>query len=153
MKKISILKSGILDAPLLYLSDFFEKNKTLYYDNLTFVRTKNDLIQWIRFFLTGIVQTAEKSVETLGKIIEMKGTIERETIMHLGKRSKKALELFHQLFKNPIVTIKDVQRITGLSVKAAGDMVQIFVDKKILMENTGFKRNRVFMFDSYLKLF
>lgn len=148
-----LVSSGILDEPLLYLSEFFEKNKTLYYDNLTFVRTKNDLVQWIRFFLTGVIQTAEKSVETLGKIIELKGTIERESIMGMGRRSKTALELFHTLFKKPIVTIKDVQRMTGLSVKAAGDMVQLFVDKKILVENTGFKRNRVFMFDSYLKLF
>jgi hypothetical protein len=73
--------------------------------------------------------------------------------MGMGRRSKTALELFHTLFKKPIVTIKDVQRMTGLSVKAAGDMVQLFVDKKILVENTGFKRNRVFMFESYLKLF
>jgi Fic family protein len=148
-----LVSSGILDAPLLYLSDFFEKNKTLYYDNLTFVRTKDDLIQWIRFFLTGVVQTAEKSVETLGKIIELKETIERESIMGIGRRSKTAMELFHQLFKKPIVTIKDVQHMTGLSVKAAGDMAQLFVDKKILVESTGFKRNRLFMFDSYLKLF
>jgi Fic family protein len=35
-----LVSSGILDKPLLYLSDFFEKNKTLYYDNLTFVRSK-----------------------------------------------------------------------------------------------------------------
>ena len=51
-----LVSSGILDKPLLYLSDFFEKNKTLYYDNLTLVRTKNDLGQWIKFFLTGIIE-------------------------------------------------------------------------------------------------
>ena len=43
-----LVYSGVLDQPLLYLSDFFERNKTLYYDNLTFVRTKNDLRKWIR---------------------------------------------------------------------------------------------------------
>ena len=46
-----LVSSGILEKPLLYLSEFFEKNKTLYYDNLNFVRTKNDLTQWINFFL------------------------------------------------------------------------------------------------------
>ncbi|MDX9800233.1 MAG: Fic family protein, partial [Spirochaetia bacterium] len=53
-----LVANGLLDEPLLYLSDFFEKNRGLYYDNLTLVRTKNDLTQWIRFFLTGIIQTA-----------------------------------------------------------------------------------------------
>jgi Fic family protein len=50
-----LVSNGILAKPLLYLSDYFEKNKTLYYDNLTFVRTKNDLGQWIKFFLTGVI--------------------------------------------------------------------------------------------------
>ncbi len=38
-----LVSSGILEKPLLCLSDFFERNKTQYYDNLTLVRSKNDL--------------------------------------------------------------------------------------------------------------
>ena len=41
-----LVSSGVLEQPLLYLSDFFERNKTLYYDNLTYVRTKNALRKW-----------------------------------------------------------------------------------------------------------
>ena len=148
-----LVSSGILEKPILYLSDFFEKNKTLYYDNLTFVRTKNDLQQWIRFFLTGVIQTAETSVSTLQKIIELKNTIEREKLLLLGKRSKSAIEFLHKLFSKPVVTVKDVQEMTGLSPKAASDMVQAFVDKQILIETTGYRRNRVFIFNEYIKMF
>lgn len=63
-----LVYSKVLQQPLLYLSDFFEKNKTLYYDNLTFVRTKNDLTQWIKFFLTGVSETAQNSAHTLKSI-------------------------------------------------------------------------------------
>ena len=70
-----LVSNGILEKPLLYLSDFFEKNKSLYYDNLTFVRTKNDLAQWIKFFLSGIIQTSETSVATLKKITDLKASI------------------------------------------------------------------------------
>lgn len=148
-----LVSSGILDKPLLYLSDFFEQNKTLYYDNLTFVRTKNDLAQWIRFFLVGVLQTAENSAATLKKIIDLKATIEKEKIICMGKRSKSALELFHQLFRKPVVSSKDVQKITGLSPKAANDLVQIFMDHKILYESTGNQRNRVFIFREYMRMF
>ena len=145
--------NGILDRPLLYLSDFFERNKTLYYDNLTLVRTKNDLGRWIRFFLSGIVQTAEISAATLRNIIGLKARIEKETILGMGKRSKQALVLFHHLFRKPVVTIKDVQKITDLSPKAANDLVQAFMEHAILVENTGYRRNRVFMFQEYMRMF
>jgi Fic family protein len=148
-----LVSNGILDKPLLYLSAFFEKNKTLYYDNLTFVRTKNDIGQWIKFFLAGVVQTAETSVVTLQKIIELKAEVEKERIVQMGKRSKQAIDFFHHLFRKPVVNIKDVQRMTDLSPKAANDLVQSFVAQKILSETTGYQRNRVFIFTEYMKLF
>lgn len=148
-----LVANGLLDKPLLYLSDFFEKNRDLYYDNLTLVRTKNDLIRWIRFFLTGIIQTAENSSLTLQNILQLKNDIERNKIMAMGRRSKVALELFYQLFSKPVVTIKDIQKMTGLSPKAANDLAQIFIVNKILIENTGYQRNRIFVFDEYVKMF
>jgi len=148
-----LVSSGILEKPLLYLSEFFERNKALYYDNLTRVRAKNDLDQWIKFFLTGVIQTADNAAATLKEIIELKASIEKEKILLLGKRSKQALELFHHLFKKPIVTIKDVQTMTGLSTKASNDLVRTFVEKSILSETTGFQRNRTFAFEQYVKLF
>lgn len=148
-----LVSTGILDKPLLYLSEFFEEHKGLYYDNLTLVRTKNDLTQWIRFFLTGVVKTAARSSETLQKIIALKNDIENERILLMGKRSKQALDLFRKLFGKPVVNIRDVQAFTGLSPKAANDLVQIFVEKKILSETTGYQRNRVFIFTEYMKMF
>lgn len=148
-----LVSSGILEKPLLYLSEFFEKNKTLYYDNLTFVRTKNDLGQWIKYFLTGVIQTSEKSVNTLKEIVELKNTIEKDKIIGLGRRSQNALNLFHYLFSKPIVLIKDVQSAVDLSPKAANDLVKVFLDNDILKEITGYQRNRIFVFEKYLRMF
>lgn len=148
-----LVSSGILEKPLLYLSDFFERNKSLYYDNLTRVREKNDLAQWLKFFLTGVIQTAESSVNTLKRITDLKTKIEKETILGMGKRSKIALEFFHYLFQKPVINIKDVELFTGLSTKASNDMVDVFVANKILIETTGNQRNRVFFFKEYMDLF
>lgn len=60
MITLYLVSNGVLSKPLLYLSDFFEKHKTLYYDNLTNVRTKNDLGQWLRFFSNGYYSNSRK---------------------------------------------------------------------------------------------
>jgi Fic family protein len=148
-----LVSSGILEKPLLYLSEFFEKNKSLYYDNLTLVREKDNLSQWIKFFLVGVIETAEKAVGTLQKIMNLKTSIEKEVISGLGKRSKNGMVFFHELFKKPIVNTKDVCEMVDLSAKAANDMVNIFVEKGILVETTGYQRNRIFVFKKYISLF
>jgi Fic family protein len=148
-----LVSSGVLKKPLLYLSDFFEKNKNLYYDNLELVRTRNDLTQWLKFFLTGVIQTAENGVSALHRIIELKTTIEREKILAMGKRAKQGAALLQALFSQPVMTVKDVQQITGLSPKAANDLAQAFLAAGILTETTGYQRNRVFSFEEYLRLF
>jgi Fic family protein len=147
-----LVRNGILEKPLLYLSSFFEENKSLYYDNLSLVRSKNDLGQWIRYFLVGIIQTAETGVATLVKIIDLK-TEHEKIIAAFGKRVKQGQTLLHGLFSKPVVQIKDVQTITGLSPKAANDLVQEFLTQGLLKEITGYQRNRIFVFEDYVKAF
>jgi len=148
-----LISNEILEQPLLYLSDFFEKNQTLYYDNLTFVRTKNDLATWIKFFLTGVYHTAEKAIQTLKKIIDLKELITGKHILKMGKRLKNGTDLLDGLFRKPIVSVKDIEKMIGLSPKAANDLVKYFTKKKILIETTGYSRNRVFIFKDYLDVY
>jgi hypothetical protein len=95
----------------------------------------------------------EAVVSILLKIIVLKGSIERDRILTMGKRSKQALDLFHGLFSKPLVSVRNVQELTGLTPKAANDFVQAFVDRRILTETTGFRRNRIFIFAEYVALF
>lgn len=147
-----LVATGILEKPLLYLSAFFEKNRSLYYDKLTTIREKNDLNQWIKYFLVGIAETAEEGTQTLQKIMQLKSELETK-IMGMGKRSSSSHKLLLGLFKNPVVSIKEIQTITGLSVKSAGDLTNIFVEFGILTEITNQQRNRIFSFKRYLNLF
>jgi Fic family protein len=147
-----LVSNNILDKPLLYLSAFFEKHRTLYYDNLMRAREKNDLAHWIRFFLVGVAETAEYGIETLHKIITLKECTEKK-IHKLVRRADTGYMLLNALFSTPMISIKRVQEVTNLSVKAAGALVQAFVDFGILNEISEQRRNRIYAFSEYIELF
>ena len=148
-----LVHSKVLQKPLLYLSDFFEKNKTLYYDNLTFVRTKNDMSQWIKYFLEGVSQTAENSAQTLKKIIDLKTDLEKNKLLSLGKRTKTANEFLYFLFHSPVITSTALQKEMKITAKTANSLIDAFIGLNILKERTGYSRNRIFVFDKYVELF
>ena len=148
-----MVHSKVLQKPLLYLSDFFEKNKTLYYENLTFVRTKNDMSQWIKYFLEGVSQTAENSAQTLKKIIELKTDLEKNKLLSLGKRTKAANEFLYFLFHNPVITSAVLQKEMKITAKTANSLIDAFIGLNILKERTGYSRNRIFVFSKYVELF
>jgi len=148
-----LVSEGIMEKPLLYLSAFFEKNKTLYYDNLTRVREKSDVLQWLKYFLIGVEETATKAVDTLSAILHLKNTIEQEIHNEMGRRSHSALKLITYLFKHPVVTVKNIEEVCQLSTKASNDMVNIFLKKGWLKKVGLSERYRSFIFEPYLKLF
>ncbi len=148
-----LVDQKILQKPLLYLSAYFEKNKGLYYDNLTFVRTKNNMTQWLKYFLAGVAETAENATQTLSAILELKTRLESSLANTYGKRAANAGILLNALFKRPIIHVNEAQNLLGVSYKAANDLISEMVQNGLLKEMTGQSRNRVFVFDEYLKLF
>ena len=148
-----MVSSGVLTKPSLYLSDYFEKHRTLYYDNLNKVREKNGLTQWIKFFLAGIIETSDKGVKTFKSILKLKEEIEEKKIISLGKKLPTAKKLMKYLYKKPVVTVQDIKEELNLSLPTANSLVSDFEKLEILNEKTGYKRNREFEFTDYLKLF
>ena len=147
-----LVSVGMLNKPLLYASDFFEKNKSLYYDKLTFARDKNDLSGWIYFFLKAVESTAIDAVASLNEIITLKDNLTTKTIPTLGRKTKNAQKLLDLIFTRPVITAGFVSKNIGLSPKASNDLIRDFVSLKILKEITGYKRNRLFIFKGYLDI-
>jgi Fic family protein len=152
MITLYLVNSGLLTKPTLYLSDFFEKNRELYYDNLTNVRTKNDLNQWLKFFLEGVRITALNSIETFKEIIELRALSEAK-IISLGKKQILAKKLLEYLYSQPITDMQATAKALEVSIPTAARLLNDLVKLEILKEITGFKRNRIFTFEKYLDLF
>src|SRR3989338_2268452 len=104
---LQLVEAGVLRRPTLYLSDFFAKNKGSYYDSLTLVRSSNNIEQWIKFFLSGVIHTATKGKETLEKIVDLRQTYEKK-IMAMGRRAELGQKLLLKLFSQPIMSINQI---------------------------------------------
>lgn len=147
-----LVSNELLLRPTLYLSEYFEKHRNYYYDFLTNVRTKNDLRTWLKFFLNGIRITSENSIQTFKGILLLRAEIEAK-LLHFGRRQKLAISFLHYLFANPISDSADVAEYLKINISTALRLIEDFLKAKILIEMTGFKRNRLFSFAAYIDLF
>ena len=114
---------------------------------------KNELAQWIKFFLAGVIETSDKGVKTFKSILKLKEEIEEKKIISLGKKLPNAKKLLKYLFKKPIITVQDIQEELRVSLPTANSLASDFEKLDILYERTGYTRNREFEFTEYLKLF
>jgi len=153
MITLYFIQAGIMKKPVLYLSDFFDRNRNLYYENLTLVRTKNDLKTWLRFFILGVIETCDKAVQGLKNILALKKNCETTRIVTLGKKMQSAQVLLQSLFVDPVVRPDRVAQLTGLSLVSTYKLIEDFEKLKILREVTGGQRNRIYLFDEYFKVF
>lgn len=147
-----LVNKGILKSPILYLSDFFERNRQLYYDNLMRARTHNDINQWLKFFLTGIIEISQKGVQTFDAILQLKKVVEAK-IATLGTRATDAQKVLNLLYERPIIDAARVIAATGRSGATAYKIIDDLERLGILNEISGGKRNKLYMFTDYLELF
>ena len=147
-----LISTGLLNKPVLYISDFFERNRISYYDSLAMVKKTDNMTQWLKFFLNGVVETAKISIKTFDKIIKLKKDVDNK-IAKIGKKSVNGQRLIELLYSEPKVNGKTVSEKLGISVVSANGLLSTFVEIGILEEKTGFNRNRYYVFEEYVKIF
>lgn len=147
-----LVDKGILKQPILYLSDFFERNRMLYYDNLMRARTHNDINQWIKFFLIGVIEIAKKGVETFDGILKLQKKLE-EKILTFGSRTTEVRKIIDYLYTQPIVDVSKIAAITQKSKATNYKMLDDLENLEILKEISGAQRNKLYVFNEYMELF
>lgn len=145
---------GLLHKPALYISDYFERNKTEYVDRLMAVRKADKLKEWLVFFLFGVRETAEHSIQVFKDILALKERLEREVLPHFStRRQENAQTLMQYLYQTPVINIKTVSRFLGININTASALVNDFMKYGILVELTGKRRNRSFIYAEYVLIF
>ena len=147
-----LVSRKILKKPILYISDYFERNRIHFYDNLMRVREKDDIEQWVKFFLRGVIETAQNGIQTFDGILQLQKQVD-ESLQSLGNRTLNAQKVVQQLYKNPFMTAGQVKEAADVSMPTAYNLISSLEKLGILEELTGAERNRLYVFKDYLRLF
>lgn len=148
-----LTESQILRKPVLYLSHYFKRHREAYYGHLQTVRERGDWEGRLGFFLRGITEVSDKAVGTARSILSLQEKHRSTINENLGSSARNGHRLLEYLYKNPIVSVNDVRKLTGTTYTAANNLVAQMVENGILHEITGRVRNRKFMYRDYVDLF
>ncbi|MDE2791754.1 MAG: Fic family protein [Paracoccaceae bacterium] len=149
---ILLCEAGVLRQPLLYLSLYFKRYRTDYYDLLNRVRRTGDWEEWLAFFLEGVRSTAEGAVTTSRDLVSMFASDRTTIAQKAGRRANSALRVHEALKARPILSLSRASASTGLSFPTVASAMQSFVEYGIVRELTGRSHNRVFAYDRYLSI-
>ena len=147
-----IQSKGMLEKSCLYISDYIERNKDTYYDMLTRVRTHNDMIGWIKFFLEAVIETSKTAKEKFRKVVEL--TVEMDKIIvNLPVKSDNAKKVINVLYNEPIINRKKLCNLTKIKEGTIKNIINCLLENDIIVETTGYSRNQIFTFQKYTDLF
>lgn len=148
-----LINFGLLNKPILYLSYFFEKYKPTYYDYLTNIREKNDIIRWILFFLSGVVEIAKQSTNTLHKINSLKCEVDDLITNNIQRKTQNLINVIDYIFKKPIINADEIIKNLHLNKMTTYNIISKLENLGILEEINKTQRNKVYRFTKYISLF
>lgn len=146
---VFLCKTGALSQPLLYLSEFFEKNRDAYYDRLLGVSREGKWKEWIEFFLRGVIQMSESALDNAKKIFSL-----HEKYSGLLNMDKKTPEIAHrildEIFVSPIVSISSLSKKWDLAYTSVKHGIKSLERLNVVKEISGKSRNRLYASDELL---
>lgn len=147
-----LYQQQILKYPLLYISYYFKKNRTEYYDRLMNIRTKGDWEGWVKFFLEGVAQVADEATQSASEIMKLKEMIMEKIQKETSGKANSVL-LLDLLFRMPIITINVVKDELKVSYPTAKALTEHFREAKIIRcIDDSILRNKRYIFTEYVTI-
>ncbi|MCK9489952.1 MAG: Fic family protein [Xanthomonadales bacterium] len=143
----------ILLKPVLYLSHYFKRHRAEYYERLQAIRDTGDWEGWLAFFLRGVASVSLEATDTARCILALREDHRARVTQGLGRAAGNGHKVLEHLYQRPIVAVADVEALTATSYTAANNLVSRMVELGVLVEATGYRRNRLFRYQAYIDLF
>jgi Fic family protein len=137
-----LCQSKLLSQPLLYLSAYFEKNREAYDDTLFNASYKGDIEIWLKFFLRAVKTQADDALDRAMQLEAYRETCRQK--LETETQTTNVLRVLDQLFVNPFIKINEVSTLLKTYYPTARNNILLLVDKGILTETTGRKRDQIF---------
>lgn len=146
-----LCQQKILTRPLLYLSYYFKKNRTEYYDRLMDVRRKGDWENWVKFFLKGVAEVADEATYSARAILDLKDECTKR--LYEEEAGGNYQRLLDVLFEQPFIKRTDVVELLGVSNPTAGNIIDTFCRMGVLEDcDPGRSRNKMYAFGRYIDI-
>jgi len=148
-----LCEKGVLRKPVLYLSEFFKRDRNAYFDRLNDYHDSSAIEAWLDFFLEGVKQIADDAIDTVRAINKLRDE-DVPIVAGFGRNQETALKLLRHLYSRPVVSVRTVQSVTGLSRTNSNQLVAKFVNAGILIQtDQSVEYGRTFVYKRYLDIF
>jgi len=129
--------------PLLYLSPYFEHNRSRYYDLLFAVSARSEWAAWHQYFLEGVRDQSRTAIELAERILDLGAKWQRLLDEQGAPRTAHRLaELVHQQLA---VDGPTAAKLLGVSKVTAYKAIYTLVDAGILVQHGERARDRVYI--------
>lgn len=106
-----LMADGVLPAPIVPISGYFEAHRDEYYARLQAVRERGEIEEWLQFFCEGVEQQSNQSADRIRALVHIRERYRKETI-----NDRTALtSVVDLIFRNPVVTASAVMRFAEVS--------------------------------------
>lgn len=145
---LMLLQNGILKAPIFYMSLFLKSNRAEYYDRLSEVRAKGNFEQWIKFFLRGVIETCDDSIDTIKKLTAILDADRQKT----ENETASVKAIYNYIKAHPIVDIGGVEKALNFSFATVARGIDKLTRLGIVKETTMKARKRIFQYEEYINI-
>ena len=144
----------LLEIPVLYLSSYFKRYQKLYYQKLQDYHDENSqVVAWLEFFLEGVAEIANSSIETCTKITALRDS-DFTKMQKLGKKSAEStLEIIRKLFGQPIIGVAEIMQWTGFSPQGAYNVIKRLEDLEIIEPLGDAAYGQKYIYADYYEIF
>ena len=139
---LQMIQLGLLSAPLIYPSVYFERTISVYYQRLQDVREHGAWDEWIGFFAEGIRQQALETRTFTHVILGLRQNLHDE----IGNVSRRASinAVLDAFFQHPVLSLSEVTRQARMARHSAQKAVDLLQEHDIVYEMTGKEKGRVY---------
>ena len=102
-----------------YLSHYFKRHRAEYYDRLQAVRDRGEWEEWLVFFLKGVADVSREATITARNILALRESHRTAITDRFGRAAANGHRILEHLYESPIVTVNQVQSLTGTTYPAA----------------------------------
>ena len=125
-----LVLNKLLDSPILYLSNYINKNKEDYYRLFNEFRENDNYEDWIIFILRGICETSKNTIELIKRIQELMISYKEEFVLKIPKIYSD--ELLDSLFYEVYTRINYIEDKCAVTRQTAASYLNQLVDAGLL---------------------